>query len=149
MQDIGLGGFPGHLGTGSVRVGVDLCAVADVERAVADHGERYLTRVYTDAERAECTGRSGLQGERLAARFAAKEATAKALHWDTGGFNWRSIEVRKQPAGWCELRLTDSAAEVARRHGVHSLALSLSHEQGIAVAVVVAETTSPGPEEAK
>ena len=129
----------------AVRVGVDLCATADVELAVGRFGDRYLRRVYTEAELAYCNAGGTRRFERLAARFAAKEATLKALRPSDDGINWRSIEVVRQPAGWCDVRLTGAMAELAQRDGVSAVALSITHEQGLAAAVVVAEVSSTVP----
>jgi len=121
-----------------IRVGTDLCSVEDVARSVATFGDRYLHRVYTDDELEYCGRDPARSAERLAARFAAKEATLKVLRPLDARPEWRSIEVRRDPAGWCELSLTGSAATLAREAGIASLAVSLSHEGGLANAVVVA-----------
>jgi holo-[acyl-carrier protein] synthase len=122
----------------SIRVGVDLCSVAEVAASVATFGDRYLQRVYTDDELEYCGRDPERSAERLAARFAAKEAALKVLRPRDARPEWRSIEVRRDPAGWCELSLTGSAATLAREAGIASLAVSLSHEGGLANAVVVA-----------
>jgi len=125
-------------GRAPIRVGVDLCSVADVADSVTTFGERYLTRVYTDDELEYCGRDPGRSAERLAARFAAKEAVVKVLRPTGARPDWRSIEVRRDPGGWCELSLTDTAAEMARDAEISSMAVSLSHERGMANAVVVA-----------
>jgi holo-[acyl-carrier protein] synthase len=122
----------------SIRVGTDLCSVDDVAESVATFGDRYLQRVYTDDELEYCGRDPARSAERLAARFAAKEATLKVLRPIDARPEWRSIEVRRDPSGWCELSLTGSAAALAREAGITSLAVSLSHEGGLANAVVVA-----------
>lgn len=120
-----------------VRVGVDLVSVADVARSVEQFGEQYLGRLFTAREVADCDGEPGVQAEGLAARFAAKEATIKLLRPTTETINWRSVEVVRAEGGWVELRLTGAAAELARRDGVVDLSVALSHEAGLATAVVV------------
>jgi len=78
--------------------------------------------------------------ESFAARFAAKEAGAKAL--GTGisrGVNWREFEVRRAPGQRPELHLSGRAAEIAQALGIRHLALSLTHSRKEAMAVVVAE----------
>lgn len=119
----------------SLRVGIDTVEVASVEAALAAHGERYLRRVYTEREVADCAGDS----ERLAARFAAKEATFKALRASAGGVPWTAVEVRRDPAGHPELKLHGAAAALAE--GFEALAVSLTHEAGLASAVVVAQVS--------
>lgn len=78
--------------------------------------------------------------ESLAARFAAKEAGAKAL--GTGisrGVHWREFEVRRNPGQRPELHLSGRAAHIAERLGIQRLSLSLSHSRTTSIAVVVAE----------
>src|SRR5438105_14428575 len=116
-------------------VGIDLVSREQVQDAVRLHGDRYLERVYTDQERA-CAGTDPL---RLAARFAAKEATIKALRRGDEPLPWRDIAVHTDPAGRPSLRLTGAAARVARAAGVKGLSVSLSHEGDLAAAIVVAE----------
>lgn len=119
---------------GLVRVGVDVLAVDEVADSVERFGERYLRRVYTDHERASCAGApSG-----LAARFAAKEAALKVLRPTGARPDWRSIEVVRQPEGACDIRLHGTAARLADDAGLGPLAVSLTHDAGVAAAVVVA-----------
>ncbi len=129
----------------AVRVGIDLVAVAAVRESIDVHADRYLNRIYTDRELGDCRTPEGVDALRLAARFAAKEATLKVLRPDEEGISWRSIEVRRQPAGWVELSLSGRAAALAEQAGVCDLALSLTHEDGFASAVVVAELPSSVP----
>lgn len=125
-------------GGDSVRVGTDLCSVQDVADSVERYGDRYLRRVYTDHELEYCSSDPAHSAERLAARFAAKEATVKVLRPNDARPDWRTIEVRRDPSGWCELSLTGSAARLARAGRIGALALSMSHDGGVANAVVVA-----------
>ena len=122
----------------SIRVGIDLCSVADVAESVATFGDRYLHRVYTPHELDYCVQDPARTSERLAARFAAKEAAVKVLRPADARPEWRSIEVRRDSAGWCELALTGTAAKLARDADITSLAVSLSHDGDLATAVVVA-----------
>ncbi len=121
--------------TVATRVGIDLVRVDEVQHALDTHGRRYLDRVFTDEERREC----GLNAQRLAARFAAKEATMKALDRGNEAISWRSIGVRRAASGRPMLELTGAAAALARRHGVGELSVSLTHEGSLAAAVVVAQ----------
>jgi holo-[acyl-carrier protein] synthase len=124
-----------------LRVGIDLVAADSVREALARHGDRYLERVYTAQEIADCGNATGVDPERLAGRFAAKEATFKVLRAGDEPLPWREVEVRRHPTGWVELLLTGQAATLAREAGIVQLALSIAHEQGFATAVVVAETS--------
>jgi holo-[acyl-carrier protein] synthase len=127
----------------AVRVGIDLVAVESVEASVRDHADRYLQRVYTDAEVRDCSTSAGVDSERLAARFAAKEATMKVLRIADEGVSWRAIEVRRDPSGWTDLNLTGRAADLAREAGLEGFSVSLTHEKGFASAVVIAEIGRP------
>lgn len=122
----------------AVRVGIDLLSVGDVREAIATHDRRYLDRVYTPDEQRDCAG----DPERLAARFAAKEAAIKALRPASEAVPWSDIEVRRDPAGWTDLVLHRAAARLAARDGVTSLAVSLTHDRDRASAVVVIELSS-------
>jgi holo-[acyl-carrier protein] synthase len=127
-----------------LRVGVDLVSVREVARSLERFGERYVRRVFTAHEAAYCRAAAGrAAAARFAARFAAKEATLKALHPETPWADWRAIEVRRHPSGWCELVLHGEAAALARRQGIETLALSMSHDGGRAAAVVVAQARGP------
>jgi holo-[acyl-carrier protein] synthase len=117
---------------------VDLVSVESVRDAIADHAERYLSRVYTDRELADCASGDGVDPECLAARFAAKEATVKVLRPGEVGLSLLTIEVRRNPAGWAEIALSGTAAEIARAQGLDEFELSISHDGGFAAAVVIA-----------
>jgi len=117
----------------SVRLGLDLVAVEQVAAALATHGDRYLRRVYTPREVADCAG----DATRLAARFAAKEATRKTLGIRDEGVGWSSVEVRLD-GGAPTIVLSGRAAELARDAGLSDFAVSLTHEAGLAAAVVLA-----------
>jgi holo-[acyl-carrier protein] synthase len=124
-----------------LRVGIDLVQAATVAAAVAEHGERYLERVYTAAEVADCTPRAtpgaGPDPLRLAARFAAKEAAMKVLEPGDAAVPWPSIEVVRTPGGAPTLRLHGPAADMAAEAGLTAFALSFTHEDAYAAAVVV------------
>jgi holo-[acyl-carrier protein] synthase len=122
----------------SFRVGVDLVETATVREAIITHGDRYLRRIYTEAERLD----SGSDPVRLAARFAAKEATMKALERGDEPLPWRSIAVTRAASGSPSLVLEGPAAELARARGIRSLALSITHERDHAAAVVLAEVAA-------
>ena len=121
-----------------VAVGVDVVAVDEVQAALAHFGDRYLRRVFTTHEIACSSGEGQVRARHLAARFAAKEATMKALGPSDWLPDWRSIEVRQDESGRCALRLSGHAAELARQAGLSDFAVSLSHEGNLAAAVVFA-----------
>ena len=119
-----------------VVVGIDLVQVSDIARSLEVLGERYIRRIWTVDEIAYCTASPEMSTARFAARFAAKEATLKALRLHDQGIDWRAIEVRQTPAGWCELQLHGDAAALADRAGWISASISLSHEGDYATAMV-------------
>lgn len=126
-------------GRGGHRVGIDLVAVDAVQDAVATWGPRYLRRVYTAAELTACTREGVLAPERLAARFAVKEAVIKVLRPGRGdAVPWTGIEVGRHPGGVPEVLLHGRAAALAARERVGELAVSLAHEHRYATAVVLA-----------
>jgi holo-[acyl-carrier protein] synthase len=118
------------------RVGIDLVAVESIAASVRTHGERYLRRIFTEQELADCAGAP----ERLAARYAAKEATLKVLRpGPEESVPWNEIEVVRNPAGWVELALSGRAAELAAVTGIGGLSVSLTHEAEYASAIVIGE----------
>jgi holo-[acyl-carrier protein] synthase len=127
-----------------VRMGFDLVQVSGITRSVESFGAAFTQRFFTADEIAYAE--KGMRDERLAARFAAKEATIKALELAEAGVDWRQIEVRQLPQGGCELALHGTAKEIAEAAGITSLALSLSHEGDYAGAVVTA-LAQPQPRE--
>lgn len=123
-----------------VGIGTDLIEIERIAQSVERFGEAFLQRVFTPGEIAYCRGKRKTSAESFAARFAAKEAGAKAL--GTGisrGVGWKELEVRRLPGQRPELHLSGRAAEVASRLGIRRIALSLSHSRGFSIAMVVAE----------
>jgi len=119
----------------TIRTGTDLAAVADVVAAIDAHGERYLARVFTARERADC----GDDPERLAARFAGKEAVLKLLRpGRDDAVPLIDVAVVLDPAGAPTVELTGRAAGLASAVGCGPIAVSLSHERGLALATAVA-----------
>jgi holo-[acyl-carrier protein] synthase len=120
-------------------IGTDLTEIERIEKSIARFGERFLERIFTEGEREYCL-RKKSSGESFAARFAAKEAGAKAL--GTGisrGVNWQEFEVKREPGQRPTLHLSGRAAELAKRLGVVRVSLSLTHSRELAMAVVVME----------
>ncbi len=115
-------------------VGLDLTSISEVRNSIRLFGQRYLQRVYTPRELDQCRA----DPRYLAARFAAKEATMKALS-AADRLPWHSIAVEYDRDRRPTLRLNGSAAELARRRGVTSLEVSLTHEADHAAAVVLAQ----------
>jgi holo-[acyl-carrier protein] synthase len=128
-----------------VGSGIDLVEIHRIRQSVDRFGARFLNKVYTAAEQAYCL-RKRNSAESLAARFAAKEAAAKAL--GTGmsrGVTWLEIEVVREPGGRPTLRLHGRAAEMARRIDARRASLSITHTSDLAMANVILED-GPGGE---
>ncbi len=119
--------------------GIDLVEIGRIQQSMDRHGRRFLDRVYTGAEQAYCLLKRN-SAESFAARFAAKEAGAKAL--GTGisyGVSWLEIEVVREPSGRPILRFHGRAAQIAARLGVARASLSITHTASLAMASVVIE----------
>ena len=121
-----------------MRAGIDLVSVEAVRESLGTHGRHYLDRVYTEREVQDCTGPGGVDPERLAARFAAKEAALKVLRPGDVGLSLSEIELRRSPEGWVDLELSGPAAEIAVATGLSDFSVSITHEGGFASAVVIA-----------
>jgi holo-[acyl-carrier protein] synthase len=123
--------------------GVDLVEIGRIWAAIVRHQDRFLTRVYTARELSQCHERV----ESLAARFAAKEATAKAL--GTGiwrhGIAWTDIEVARMEHGAPSLHLHNAALQRAQLLGWAAWSVSLSHDRDRAIAFVVAMSDKLSP----
>ncbi|HZP25535.1 MAG TPA: holo-ACP synthase [Dehalococcoidia bacterium] len=120
-------------------VGVDIIEIDRIEATLARHGQRFLKRVYTPLEIAYCRGKS----HRLAGRFAAKEATMKALGTGVRGVSWRDVEVIPNRRGKPLLYLHGGALARAREIKLHDAEVSLTHSSNHAMAVVMATVDTP------
>ena len=119
-------------------IGVDVIEVDRIRRATRRWGDGFLSRVFTPAERRHA-GVSRTSAERLAGRFAAKEAVMKALGLGWPRMVWREIEIAGDPRGRPIVRLTGRAALAAAELGVRAWFVSISHTRHVAVAHAVAE----------
>ena len=122
----------------AVFVGLDLIDVESVDASIDAHGDRYLDRIYTEEERDECQ----MDTRKLATRFAAKEATMKALGRADEALPWRSIEVVERDGRGVGVVLHGPALALARRRGIEHLSLSLSGSGACAAAIVIGEKAS-------
>lgn len=117
--------------------GVDLIEIARIERLWREHGDRFLTRVFTSAERAHCLD-SRTPAERLAGRFAAKEAVLKVL--GTGwraGIGWTDVETLPDALGRPVVTLHGVAAELAAGAEIAQIVISISHSGGFVIASAI------------
>ena len=120
-------------------LGTDLIETRRVQQSMERVGERFLERIFTVGEIAYCVRKKNA-AESFAARFAAKEAGAKAL--GTGisrGVSWKEFEVKRETSGKPTLHLSGRAAELAAMMGIQRVQLSLTHSRELAMAVVLVE----------
>ena len=113
--------------------GVDIIEISRVRQVLERYGQRFLDRVFTSEEAAYCRGRA----PNLAVRFAAKEATMKALGTGIRGVDWKDVEVVRQDSGAPSILLHGRGKARAQRLGVLEISVSLSHSREYAVAFVV------------
>ncbi len=118
------------------HIGVDIIEIARIEKAVAQWGDRFLHRIYTDTELRLYRQKSSS----LAARFASKEAVMKLLGTGIKGVSWKEIETLHHPSGKPLVTLYGRAQTEAERLGLKGIAVSLSHSREYAVAMVNGET---------
>ncbi len=118
-----------------LTTGVDIIEIPRIKQVLDRYGERFLKRVFTPDEIAYCRGRA----PNLAGRFAAKEATMKALGTGVRGVSWKDIEVVRAESGAPSVKLHGRAEKRAERLQVSEISLSISHSRDYAVAFVVAQ----------
>jgi holo-[acyl-carrier protein] synthase len=121
-------------------IGTDIVAIDRFQRFLDKGNSALISRLFTPAERSYCESRKDT-ASCMAARFAAKEAFLKAL--GTGlreGISWQDMEVTNDVLGKPEMKLSGKAGEFFVAHEIHRIHLSLSHDGGNAVAMVVLES---------
>ena len=126
-----------------VGIGVDIVDISRIQKLSDRFGERFLRRVYTEKETAYA--RSGANtAERLAGRFAVKEAVMKALGTGkTQGILWRDVETVRGRFGKPEVHLHGQAVKWAKLHGVATVFVSITHDGGKALAFLILEKAGP------
>lgn len=120
-----------------VGLGIDIASIPRVARALERYGPRFMERILTPAEREELSGRVDA-ATALAGRFAAKEALSKALGGPRDVW-WQDVEIRRGPLGTPTLHLLGAAVPYAERLGIVRSLVSITHDAGVAAAVVVLE----------
>ena len=123
---------------GIIGHGVDIVEISRISELIEAHGDRFLTRCFTDGERKYADTGQKRRAERYAARFAAKEAVLKVI--GTGwrdGISWRDIDIIREPSGQPKLEISGRCAEIAKKLGIVSWNVSLSHTDKIAIASVI------------
>ena len=125
------------------RIGFDLVKISQIADSIDQFGDLFKNRLFTKSELDYACSGEGMCAERLAARFAAKEAIIKALKLGNAGIGWREIEVRKLSDGDCNVALHGQVAKLAQTMGVTKIMLSLSHD-GEYAGAMVAVLFAPG-----
>ena len=126
-----------------VGIGMDLAQIQRVEGLIQRRGERVLERLFTAGERAYCESRA-TTGTHYAGRFAVKEAVMKLL--GTGwarGVRWVDIEVVREPKSAPKVVLHGAAGRIASELGIARVFATITHDAGLAAAVVVGEGNPP------
>jgi holo-[acyl-carrier protein] synthase len=124
-------------------IGVDLVECARIQHSLDRFGDRFLHRVFTEGEIAYSMSMK-FPARHLAVRFAAKEAVSKAFGTGIGkAMGWRDIDVKKKPSGEPFLIFSGGAEELAKRRGITSALITLSHTEQHAVAMIVLEGAAP------
>lgn len=124
-----------------VVVGTDLASIPAIAASIERFGDRYLRRVFTDAEIEDCVGAPELRAARLASRFAVKEAVIKVLRPTDEAIDWRSIETIEGEGGACSVRLSGGARRLAQRSALGELSVSMTRQRDLTAAVVVGVRT--------
>ncbi len=120
--------------------GIDIVETARLRRSIEEHGEHFLERVFTPAERAYCEAGKKRRFEHYAGRFAAKEAVLKVLGtgW-RGGIAWTDVEVVKRESGQPQIKLTGECERIARELGITRWHISISNIETHATASAIGE----------
>jgi holo-[acyl-carrier protein] synthase len=124
-----------------IGIGVDVVECDRIQRSLDRFGEKFLRRVFTDGE-IEYSTSMKFPARHLAARFAGKEAVAKAFGTGIGkAMGWRNIDISKKKSGEPFLVFSGPAQELATKRGVTTALITLSHTDHHAMACVVLEAT--------
>ena len=118
-------------------VGIDQIEVSRIHDSLAQHRDHFITKVFSSEEQAYCQDKAD-SAPFFAARFAAKEATAKALGTGIGAeFGWLDAEVRHGKAGEPILHFSDRGLELLKSKGANQALISLTHLESVASAIVI------------
>ena len=140
----GVAGLPAplHIPQGvNIAIGIDIIEVDRVRKVYEHHGERFLRRVFTEAEIRQCRGKA----TRWAGRFAAKEAISKALGTGIHGVAWREMEIVQLRSGRPTVTLHGNARRRAELLGLSAFDVSIADLQAFSIAVAVAVQAATPP----
>jgi holo-[acyl-carrier protein] synthase len=144
---------PDTAARGVVRIGIDLVSVERIAESLRSFGDRFAQRLFAPGELRDATVAGRLDPARLALRFAAKEAAIKAFDLSEVGVGWSQIEMTDFVGASGRIRLHGRAADAAAGSGAYEVAVTVSQDDGLACAIVVAlpcerGTATIAPEEA-
>ena len=125
-----------------IFTGIDICEIKRIKETFDKYGKRFLEKTFTETEIKYCLSNSKLTAQRLAVRFATKEAVSKALEvginklgWDKG-INWKDVEVVRDPSGAVKIKLFNKAAKIEKKLGIDEWSVSVSHSRTDAISAV-------------
>lgn len=127
----------------NIFLGTDICEIERIEKIYQKYGEKFLKRTYTSLEASYCIAKPLKTNERLAVRFAVKEAVSKALGVGLNKLGWaygidfRDVELMREANGAVSLKLTGIAKKLADEKGIKNWTVSVAHSKTDAVATVV------------
>lgn len=126
-----------------IFLGNDICEIDRIQEVFNKYGKKFLEKTFTESEIKYCTSRPKLAAQRLAVRFAVKEAVSKALGvginklgWNKG-INWKDVEVVRRDKGSIKILLYNRAKELEEEYGINEWAVSVSHSRSDAMASVI------------
>lgn len=126
-----------------IKIGTDICQIDRVKSAYKRFGKRFLKRILTNNELKYVISQKRSLINRLAGRFAAKEAASKILETGLNGVYFKEIEILREKSGAPKIILHGRAKEIANKKGLINLEVSISHEMDFALAIVIATSSEP------
>ena len=121
----------------NIKIGTDICQIDRVNFVYKRFGERFLSKILTKNEIKYITSNKKSLINRLAGRFAAKEATSKVLGTGLKGVYFKEIEILREPSGAPKIILHKRAIKKAKEKGLTNFEVSISHERDFAIAIVI------------
>ena len=118
-----------------VGIGMDICSIDRMKKALERHGDRFYDRIISPTEKADQVGDAALF---LASRFAAKEAITKACG-GMPGVGWHEVHIRRSESGKPRIDLFGKALELVKSLGANKWHVTITHDAGVAAAMVVLE----------
>ncbi len=127
----------------NIFLGTDICEISRIKTAIDKYNEKFLNKIFTPDELEYCLNKSKNKFESLSARFATKEAVAKALGWGLNGLgwqdgvDWKEIELKRNEIGNLSLNLTGKAKTIEQEKNINNWAVSIAHSRNDAISTVI------------